>query len=201
MTPKLADQPLAGRLVAAAYRAAEPLGFSGTVDLNGIAATVDACRDIPVIGNGDVLTVADAARMLAVTGCDGVSIGRGALANPWIFRQLDQWERTGQFGPPGSFVDRLALLRRQFGYLRDHLADDPEGERKALTGFRKMGHWYLKAMKVRASLRHRLQTAKTIVEFDQVLADVEAAGPSVGTRDGVLPEMHVPVPSGPVERW
>ena len=176
-------------------------GFSGTVDLDGIARTVAACRRVPVLGNGDVCNVDDAAAMLRVTGCQGLSVGRGALANPWIFRQLDQWERTGQYDPPGTFNDRLQLLRRQFAYLRDHFADDADGERRALAGFRKMGHWYLKAMRVKASLRHQLQTAHTVDAFYDVLAEVAEAGPAIGSKDGVLPDMHVPVPSGPVERW
>ena len=176
-------------------------GFSGIVDLDGIAATVAACKTIPVLGNGDVRNVADAARMFKHTGCQGLSVGRGALANPWIFQQLDEWERTGTYGPAGTFRDRLQLLRRQFTYLRDHFGDDADGERRALTGFRKMGHWYLKAMKVKASLRHKLQTAKTIDAFYDVLSEVEEVGPAIGTKDGILPDMHVPVPSGPVERW
>ena len=176
-------------------------GFSGTVDLDGIAKTVAACRSIPVLGNGDVRNVADAATMFVRTGCHGLSVGRGALANPWIFRQLDEWERTGTFGPAGTFRDRLRSLRRQFGYLRDHFADDADGERRALVGFRKMGHWYLKAMRVRPALRHTLQTAKSIDAFYDVLTRIEDEGPTIGTKDGTLPDMHVPVPSGPVERW
>jgi nifR3 family TIM-barrel protein len=77
-------------------------GFTGSVDRAGIRQVVDAVERIPVIGNGDVRTVPDAARMLAETGCHGVSIGRGALANPWIFRQLSEWEATGEYGPAGG---------------------------------------------------------------------------------------------------
>ena len=170
-------------------------GFSGTISLPGIAAVADAVRNIPVIGNGDVRTVADAARMLSETGCDGVSVGRGALANPWIFRQLVQWETTGAYDPPGTFADRMELLKTQFGGLCDR-----HGEDRAVPRFRKMAHWYLKAMHVRAELRGVVQQAKTRLEFDAALRRVWDEGP-VGraTRDGILPDMHVP--KGPVERW
>ncbi len=67
--------------------------------------------------------------------------------------------------------------------------------------FRKMGHWYLKGMRVRAALRHRFQQAKTGTEFDAAIAEIRRAGPSRGSRSGVLEGAHVPVPSGPVERW
>ena len=61
-------------------------GFGGTVNLTGIRAVVQAVRKIPVIGNGDILTPAAAGKMLDETGCAGVSIGRGAFYDPWIFR-------------------------------------------------------------------------------------------------------------------
>ncbi len=57
-----------------------------------------------MIGNGDIRTVDDAIRMFTETGCQGISIGRGALANPWIFRQLVEWETTGSFRPRGRLM-------------------------------------------------------------------------------------------------
>src|SRR5262245_29405989 len=60
-------------------------GFGGRVNLDGIRAVVEAVEHIPVIGNGDVRSVADAEHMLKVTGCAGIAVGRGALLNPWFF--------------------------------------------------------------------------------------------------------------------
>ena len=171
-------------------------GFGGTIDLDGIRQVVEAVESIPVIGNGDVRSVADASRMLEVTGCHGVSIGRGALANPWIFRQLVQWEQTGHFDPPGNFDDRLRLLLRQFQYLVDQ-----KGPERAIVSFRRMAHWYLKSMRVRAALRHRFQQVGTLEDFNEALAEIRAEGPATGSRSGVLPDMQVPVPSGPISHW
>ncbi|MEW4530224.1 tRNA dihydrouridine synthase DusB [Maioricimonas sp. JC845] len=171
-------------------------GFGGTVSLDGIRRVVEAVERIPVIGNGDIRSIADAARMMHVTGCQGISIGRGALANPWIFRQLVEWETTGAWSLPGNFDDRLELMLRQLGYLEELV-----GFERGLVMFRKMAHWYLKAMRVRAKLRHRVQTAATRSEFDAAIAAIRSAGPVGGSRTGVLPELHVPVPSGPVEKW
>lgn len=170
-------------------------GFSGVVNLEGIRKVVEAVERVPVIGNGDVRTIADASRMLTTTGCAGVSIGRGALANPWIFRQLSQWEETGSWDPPGGFDDRLELLTRQFGYLEDQWGD------RALTRFRKMAHWYLKSMRVPATLRQAVQMAPTREAFYRALQDVVEAGPTTGHRTGILPDMHIPVPAGPVDHW
>jgi len=171
-------------------------GFSGQVDLTGIRQVVEQVSHIPVIGNGDVRSISDAARMLRTTGCAGVSVGRGALANPWIFRQLCEWEHTGMFGPAGTFDDRLNLLRRQFGYLQQR-----HGDERAIILFRKMGHWYLKGMRVSARLRHQFQLARVRAEFERALQQISAAGPIPGARRDDLPEMRIPVPSGPVERW
>jgi nifR3 family TIM-barrel protein len=171
-------------------------GFSGKVSLDGIRAVVEAVRSIPVIGNGDVRTIADADRMLRETGCDGVSIGRGALANPWIFRQLVQWEQTGTCDPPGNFDDRMALLRRQFAYVIELRGPD-----RAIPFFRKMAHWYLKSMQVTARLRDAFQKARTIEHVEAVLAEIVTRGPLTGSRSDTLPEMQIPVPSGPVEHW
>ena len=171
-------------------------GFQGSVNLAGIRQVVEAVETIPVIGNGDVRTVPDAARMFQETGCHGISVGRGALANPWIFQQLCEWETTGQQTHRGSFDERLQLLKRQFQFL-----EEIRGTQSAIIIFRKMGHWYLKAMRVRSYLRHAFQQASSRDEFDSVLETIAAAGPVQGNRRGVLLDIKIPTPSGPVEKW
>ena len=78
-------------------------GFSGAVNLAGIRAVVGAVRSIPVIGNGDVTTPEAAQHMIAETGCAGVSIGRGAFYDPWIFRRTEHLLRTGELLPEPGF--------------------------------------------------------------------------------------------------
>src|SRR5579872_2374618 len=171
-------------------------GFGGSVSLEGIRAVVESVRSIPVIGNGDVRSIADADRMFRETGCRGISIGRGALADPWIFRQLVQWEATGRCDLPGNFDQRLDLLRRQFAYVIELRGPD-----RAIPFFRKMAHWYLKSMQVPARLRNAFQHASTHEEIERVLSQIVEYGPLSGSRDDVLPELSIPVPSGPIERW
>lgn len=171
-------------------------GFSGTVDRQGIRQVVEAVEQIPVIGNGDIRTIADGERMFAETGCQAISIGRGALANPWIFCQFVEWETSGEPRTFGTFDDRLRLLRRQFGYVIQQ-----RGVERAITSFRKMAHWYLKAMMVSAFLRNRLQAARTCAEFDGVLEEIAATGPTRGSRSGILPDLQISVPAGPNENW
>lgn len=171
-------------------------GFSGVVDRDGIRQVVEAVEKIPVIGNGDIRTIADGVRMFAETGCHGISMGRGALANPWIFRQFVEWETTGHANVPGHFEDRLGLLLKQFGYL-----EQQRGTERAIVSFRKMAHWYLKAMCVNAHLRNLMQSARTREEFVAAVQEIAERGPSRGSRTGVLPELAIPVPSGPIENW
>ena len=85
-------------------------GFSGGVNRDGIRAVVEAVDRMPVVANGDIRSIADAASMFDETGCAAISIGRGALANPFFFRQLDHWSRTGEPGTDPSFDERLDLM-------------------------------------------------------------------------------------------
>ena len=73
-------------------------GFGGTVNLAGIRKVVEAVKTIPVIGNGDIITPQAAKKMLDETGCAGVSIGRGAFYDPWIFQRTLQYLKSRSSG-------------------------------------------------------------------------------------------------------
>jgi nifR3 family TIM-barrel protein len=129
--------------------------YKGAADWDAIAE-VKHRVSIPVIGNGDVRTVADIARMKAHTGCDGVMIGRAAIGNPWIFAQKDREEVT--------LDDRLTLMRR-------HLALNLEfyGSRVGLLLFRKHSSKYMLAVPDQQHLRVPLITSKSVEEFDRLI--------------------------------
>lgn len=171
-------------------------GFSGTVSLPGIRSVVEAVERIPIVGNGDVRSVADAARMLKETGCHAVSIGRAALANPWIFRQLQEWEQTGSFAPAGTFEQRLELMLLQYSFLEERF-----GTERGIILFRKMAHWYLKGMRVQKKMRGDFQKVRTSADLKSAIEAIRAAGPVDGNRTGVLTDVEIPVPKGPVEQW
>lgn len=194
MLARLFEQ--AGVAAVAIHGRTREQGFGGTVSLPGIRAVVEAVERIPVIGNGDVRNVADAARMLRETGCHGVSIGRAALANPWIFRQLDEWERTGSYAAAGTFDERLQLMLQQYQCLEER-----HGSERAIVLFRKMAHWYLKGMRVQKKLRGDFQKVRTLAEMEQALQKIQASGPVDGNRTGVLTDCQIAVPAGPVDKW
>ncbi|MBT9556393.1 MAG: tRNA-dihydrouridine synthase family protein [Myxococcales bacterium] len=83
-------------------------GYGGTRDVRAIAETV-AAVSIPVLGNGDVIDIASADAMFRETGCAGVMIGRGALRNPWCFREIGAWLRGEVFSAPTA-VEQLAFI-------------------------------------------------------------------------------------------
>src|SRR5881296_747158 len=87
-------------------------GFGGSVNLRGIQAVVRAVERIPVIGNGDVTTPEAAKRMIEETGCAGVSIGRGAFYNPWIFLHTRHYLQKGDLLPEPCFEERVRVMCR-----------------------------------------------------------------------------------------
>jgi tRNA-dihydrouridine synthase B len=112
-------------------------GFSGRVNLSGIRAVVEAVRHIPVIGNGDVTTPEAAQHMMNETGCTGVSIGRGAFYDPWIFRRTAQLLGTGELMPEPDFAERIRVLRRHFERYVEFY-----GEVDGARHFRRVAPWY-----------------------------------------------------------
>ncbi len=126
-------------------------GYAGRADWTLITRLKQALSRTPVVGNGDVVTPADARRMLAQTGCDAVMIGRGALGHPWIFREL-----AG--GPPPSAEERCALVLRHFDAHRAFVGRDLPAVRE----FRRHFGWYSHALAGSAAFRsevNRLEDA------------------------------------------
>ena len=114
--------------------------FRGPVDLEGIRSVVESVPAMPVFGNGDVCDTKTAKRMLEETGCAGLVVGRGALANPWVFHNI-QAGLLGQPTPPEPPLEvRVAFMTRHF-----ERAVQQRGEKLACTQFRKTIDWYAKS--------------------------------------------------------
>jgi len=171
-------------------------GFGGDVSLDGILAVAAAVDLIPVIGNGDVRTVADAARMLSVTGCAAVSIGRGALLNPWIFAQLACWQQTGETGPAPSYGQRVAFMDRHF-----HLLLEQRGERFTCLTFRKVANWYCKVLRPGREIQQRLVRIDSAAAFEEIVGRLKERDALWQGEAAAGDGYAIPVPRGPVERW
>jgi nifR3 family TIM-barrel protein len=171
-------------------------GFGGRVNHDGIRAVVEAVEHIPVIGNGDVRSIADAEHMLRTTGCAALAIGRGALLNPWFFAQLTRWEATGDPGPPATYLQRLHFMNRHFHLLVGH-----RGERFACLSFRKVANWYCRVLKPGRDVQQRLMMIESVEVFDGIVEEIRQILATRVGQDWPDAEVNLRVPSGPVEHW
>ena len=144
--------------------------YAGTADWDAIARLKDelAPYGTPVLGNGDIWTAADALRMVASTGVDGVVVGRGCLGRPWLFGQLAAAFSGDPIPPDPGLRDVLVILRRHA-----QLLVDDYGELKGCRDIRKHIAWYLKGFSVRQPIRLALGTVASLDDLDALLAQID----------------------------
>ena len=189
-------------------------GFSGAVNLAGIRAVVDAVRGIPVIGNGDITTPQAARIMLEQTGCAGVSMGRGAFYNPWIFSHTLHYLRTGELLPEPAFEDRVRVMCRHFERMIQVF-----GEELGCRMFRKVAPWYAKRFGPANEFNKRVVLVSSRAHFLEILQQFRAWRAQFLDDTGQLkprfqpppltasfmaepdPCQSIPVPRGPVSVW
>ncbi len=191
-------------------------GFGGAVNLGGIRAVVDAVKGIPVIGNGDVTTPQAAKQMFEQTGCAGVSIGRGAFYNPWIFRDTLHYLETGELLPEPDFETRVGLMCRHLDRMIEVF-----GQEHGCRMFRKVAPWYAKRFGPANEFNKRAVLISSRAEFDELLKRYRGWRAQFLDENGELKPRFRPapllasfmaepgsrireqiaVPKGPVELW
>jgi tRNA-dihydrouridine synthase B len=191
-------------------------GFGGTVNLAGIRKVVEAVKTIPVIGNGDVITPQAAKMMFDETGCAGVSIGRGAFYNPWIFAHTNHYVGTGELLPEPSFAERIRVMCRHLDLMVEVF-----GEELGCRMFRKVAPWYSKRFGPANEFNKKVVRVATRAEFLEILENyVRWRKQFLDERGELLPRFQqapmvasfmrepdsttrsqIPVPKGPVEVW
>ncbi len=124
---------------------------------------------VPVLGNGDIWSAADAIKMVNETGCAGVVVGRGCLGRPWLFSQLAAAFRGKDIPANPNLGEVLQVMRRHC-----ELLIELYGEMKGCRDFRKHVSWYLKGFKVGSELRSSLAMVSTLSEMDSLIARIDS---------------------------
>ncbi len=137
----------AGAAAVAIHGRTRPEYYSGRVDRDIIRQVKEAVG-IPVIASGDVTDAASGLSMMEETGCDMVMIGRGALGNPWLFRELDAAYRGCEIPEPPGVQEKIDMMIRHLDMLAAL-----KGESTAVKEFRKFIAWYTKGIRGSANLR------------------------------------------------
>ena len=140
-------------------------GFSGVADWK-LIGNVKKHVKIPVIGNGDIRTAADAMRMLVSTSCDGIMVGRGCLGNPWIFKDIISISRGCSDVSPPTPAEREKVIREHLAVVVGTM-----GESAGVRYFRKHLLWYTKGLRGGARFRQCASLAKDRAEVFDALHD------------------------------
>jgi len=149
-------------------------GYSGRADYEAIAR-VKRAVSIPVIGNGDVYSGEDARRLCEASGCDGVMLGRGALGNPWIYRETAAALRGAPpVEPPGWEERRDTLLRHM------ELEARFQGEERAVLHMRRISCWYVSGVPCAAIFRKKVCAAKSLSEVRDLILGMTPGSASGG---------------------
>jgi tRNA-dihydrouridine synthase B len=156
-------------------------GFSGNSDWS-LIGELKAALNIPVIGNGDIVTPEDAFRMKRETGCDGVMIGRGALSNPWIFRQIHELER-GLIPTQPDVAAKYQLIKSYFQLLFEEETPGAIGKMKQFAS------WFTHAIPYGAALRKSIFESQTESEVMERIEEFFHTALAAASQDD--PELNV----------
>jgi nifR3 family TIM-barrel protein len=184
--------------------------YSGNADWDAIATLKQTVTSVPVLGNGDIWSAADAVRMVEQTGCDGVVVGRGCLGRPWLFGDLaaafapSRWsssersERVETTAQPT--LGEVAIAFRRHAELLIDFFDGDEG--RACRDIRKHVAWYFKGYAVGGELRAALARSSSLAEIDELLGRLDPAQPYPGAdAEGQRGRAGTPKQPALPDRW
>jgi tRNA-dihydrouridine synthase B len=141
-------------------------GYSGTVDYKNIKEVKEALK-VPVIASGDNLSLLLIKKMFHETGCDAVAIARGALGNPWLFREAISFFRDGGHVSGFSMDERIAIIKKHFDLVIEY-----NGEERGIGIFRKFFIWYTKGLRGTKPLRDKAFRTNKKNQFLEIVEEL-----------------------------
>ena len=140
-------------------------GYSGSTSLDIIKAVKESVS-IPVIGNGDIRSIESAKKMIEYTNCDAVMIGRAALGNPWLIRNIVNYFNKGNILDEPSYVDRVMMCFKHLDYLMKYKC-----EKVAVLEMRSHISWYLRGMPGAQEIKNSIFKTKNSEEIKNILSN------------------------------
>jgi tRNA-dihydrouridine synthase B len=147
--------------------------YGGRVDRRAIAEVKRSVK-IPVVASGDAFSPKLIKRMFEETGCDGVMIARGALGNPWIFRDVTDYLSSGSYGDRRPIAEICAAMCEHIA-----LCCGYHGERDGTVLFRKFFTWYAKGLKAGRQFKERVFSVTERAAMIDVIDELEGTNPQV----------------------
>lgn len=139
--------------------------YSGCADLT-VIKRVKECVGIPVVGNGDIINAESAVNMLCETGCDAIMVGRGAMGNPFIFREIDEYLKYGCVKTPLTLEERINTALRHIEMLTEY-----KGERIGILEARKHVSWYVKGLHGASVIKEAANKAVSCEQMKTILLE------------------------------
>ena len=140
-------------------------GYSGKADWN-IIKQVKENVSIPVIGNGDIVDIYSAKRMLDETGCDAIMIGRASLGYPWIFKEVNEYIEHDNIIPKPTSIEKIDMCLKHLSYL-----ENIKVTKVVVLEIRNHVAWYLKGLKGSNDIKNKIYMTKDINEIKKILND------------------------------
>ena len=144
-------------------------GYSGEVDYEAIREIKSNVK-VPVYGSGNILNPTMAAKMFNETNCDGILVARGALGNPWIFKDIENYLKTGKENPEPNLKIKKSVLKKHLSYVRKY-KDLPPSHQVAYM--RKIAIWYMRGLSNASKVRKKICEVR---EYNELIRVVNSAG-------------------------